>query len=115
MIGIYTKTNSFVRLIAGWCVAVMIFGTVGGEQPVELKDQVLVSSTVVHVVDYTDTTPQQIQHREFSVKLQGWLVCWWSHGDCIGVSRSGPSSEHLVQGVAPNLFTLFLLGTLLRL
>jgi|LakMenEpi03Aug12_release.lakeMendotaPanAssembly.Ray.scaffolds.fasta_scaffold03407_19 hypothetical protein len=115
MNGTYAKASSLVRLLVGWCVAVMIFSTVGAEQPVELKDQVIVSSTVVPVVDYTDTTPRQIESRELSVKLQGWLGCWSNHGDNIAVSRSGPTRERLVHGLAPNLITLVLLGTLLRL
>jgi hypothetical protein len=115
MNGTYAKASSLVRLLVVWCVAVMIFGTVGAEQPVELKDQAIVSSKAVPVVDYTDTTPRQIESRELSVKLQGWLGILPNHGDSITVSRSGPTRERLAHGLAPNLITLVLLGTLLRL
>lgn len=115
MNGTYTKASSLIRLLVGWCVAVIIFGTVGTEQPVELQDQVMVSSTVVPVVDYTDTTPRQIESRGLSIKLQSWLGFWSSHGDNIAISQSGPARERLVHGLAPNLITLVLLGTLLRL
>lgn len=115
MIGIYAKTNSFLRFLVSGCVTVMIFAPVGTERSIELGNQVFDSSTVVPVVDYTDTTPKQMEIRGLSIIPLGSMVSWWWHSERIAKLSGDPTNDHSIPGFASKHFTLFLFGTQLRL
>jgi hypothetical protein len=108
------KTNFVIRLFAGWSIAIMMFGPVVAERPVELKHDVI-SSSAIPVVGFSDTSTQQIANRAPSVKLQSLTLAAWSvlgFGTPSQFSRGDIGS---LRRVVPRGTSLFLLRTLLLL
>ena len=115
MIGIRGKTNYVVRLLAGWCVCLMMLGPAASGRYVEQKQDVAFSSSHLPTVDFSDTAAQQILYRAASVKLLGCASDTASLlvlGSCAQFSRS---TALAVLRDVPNVCSLLLLRTLLRL
>ena len=110
------QTKYLTRLLASWCIALTMLGSVvAAEQPLELEHGLSASTTIVTTVDISDTAVQQLAQRLTQANSKFKCLASLSVQQTRSGSQISCYDDLITQRSYPVRFSLLLLGTELRL
>ncbi len=113
-IGGYTRF--LTRLLAGWCVAFSMLGSVvASEQAIILKHGAVVSSTATPILELSDTAVYQTAHRLTQDNVHCKTLASSTRLLCGTLSQFSDFGCLADRSVSSKSNSLFHLGTMLRL
>lgn len=116
MFWMVVQTKFLTRLLASWCIALTMLGSVvAAEQPLELEHGLSASATIVPAVEISDTAVQLLAQRLTQANSKFKALSSLSVQQTRSGSQVSCYDDLITQRSYGERFSLLLMGTELRL